>query len=100
MKAAELKGDIKKIKEDLDALEDASQIIEESFGEGLKLFIGEAMVDADEDEAKAYQEKVMEEKQEELEKLNDDLDEKESEMKLLKSFLYARFGSAINLEED
>lgn len=29
-------------------------MIEESFGEGLKLFIGETLVDADEDTAKAY----------------------------------------------
>jgi hypothetical protein len=29
-------------------------MIEESFGEGLKLFIGESFVDADEDTAKSY----------------------------------------------
>ena len=32
--------------------------------------------------------------------MNDRLDDIESEMKNLKSFLYARFGSAINLEEE
>jgi hypothetical protein len=62
MKCHELRADIKKLKEELDALEDASQIIEESFGEGLKLFIGEALVDVDEETAKAYQEKLSEEK--------------------------------------
>ena len=36
MKAHELKDDIKKKKEELDALEDASQQIDESFGEDLK----------------------------------------------------------------
>lgn len=51
MKAQELRKDIKKVKEELDALEDASQMIEESFGEGLKLFIGEALVDVDEETA-------------------------------------------------
>ena len=56
MKAHELRKDIKKLKDELDALEDASQMIEESFGEGLKLFIGEALVTVDEDQAKKYQE--------------------------------------------
>ena len=100
MKATELKGDIKKIKEELDSLEDAGQIIEESFGEGLKLFMGECMVTCDEDAATKFQEKIIEEKQDELEKLSDKLDEIETEMKNLKSYLYARFGSAINLEEE
>lgn len=100
MKVHELRDDIKKIKEELDALEDASQMIEESFGEGLKLFIGEALVDVDEDTAKNYQEKLSQEKQELLEELNDKIDELESEMKNLKSYLYARFGTAINLEEE
>ena len=57
MKAHEIRDDIKKIKEDLDALEDAGQIIEESFGEGLKIFIGESLVTVDEDTAKTFQEK-------------------------------------------
>jgi len=61
--------------------------------------IGEALVEVDEDTATKYQQKMMEEVQEELDDLNDKLDETENEMKNLKSFLYARFGSAINLEE-
>ena len=65
-----------------------------------RLFVGEALVDVDEDQAREYQEKLVEEKQEEIEKLNDLLDEAEGEMKVLKTFLYARFGSAINLEEN
>jgi hypothetical protein len=67
MNAAELRGDIKKMKEDIDALDDAQQLIEESFGEQLKLFIGEAMVSVDEDTATQYQEKMVEAKQDELE---------------------------------
>ena len=100
MKHSELKEDIKKMKEQLDALEDAQMMIEESFGEGLKLFIGEALIDVDEDTATAAHERQMEEKQTELESLNDQNDEIVQEMKNLKSFLYARFGTAINLEED
>jgi len=42
----------------------------------------------------------MEATQNELEQLSDKLDETENEMKNLKSYLYARFGSAINLEEE
>lgn len=43
---------------------------------------------------------MCEEKQEELEKLKDKLDDTENEMKNLKSYLYARFGTSINLEEE
>jgi len=34
------------------------QLIEESFGEGLKIALGELMIDVDEDGAKEYHEKV------------------------------------------
>lgn len=100
MKAHELRNDIKKLKDHMDALQDAELQIEESFGEGLKLMIGEALIDVDEETATKYQEKLMEQTQEELEQLTDKLDETENEMKNLKSYLYARFGSAINLEEE
>jgi chaperonin cofactor prefoldin len=43
---------------------------------------------------------MTEEKQNQVEELNDRLDDLVNEMKNLKSYLYARFGSAINLEED
>ncbi len=71
MKYHEIRDDVKKVKDELDALEDAEALIEESFGEGLKLFIGESLIDVDEDQAKAYHEKQTEEKQEELDNLND-----------------------------
>lgn len=54
MKAHEIRGDIKKLKDELDALEDASQMIEESFGEGLKLFVGESLIDVGEETAKEF----------------------------------------------
>lgn len=75
-------------------------MIEESFGEGLKLYIGEALVTVDEDTATKYHEKITEEKQQELEDMKDQVDDIENEMKNLKSYLYARFGQAINLEEE
>ena len=46
-------------------------MIEESFGEGLKLLIGEALFEVDEETATKYQQKIMEDTQEELEKLTD-----------------------------
>ena len=98
MKSEFLKEEIKKVKEEMNKLEDAGTAIEESFGEDLKLFVGECLVDVDEDAATKYHERMMEEKEAELEKLGDELDEVEQEMKGLKSFLYARFGSQINLD--
>lgn len=62
MRAHDLRRDIKRLTDELDALQDAQQLIEESFGEGLKLFIGEALIDVDEETAQAYQEKLVEEK--------------------------------------
>lgn len=100
MRAHDLRGTIKKLTDELDALQDAQQLIEESFGEGLKLFIGEALVDVDEETATEYQEKLIEEKSEQLDKAKEELEDIEGEMKNLKSFLYARFGNSINLEEE
>ena len=96
----ELQFDIKKLKHELENLQDAEGAVEEAMGDPLKLFIGEALIEVDDEAAQGYVEKVMEEKQEELEKLQDRSDEYETELKNLKSFLYARFGSNINLEEN
>ena len=46
-------------------------MIEEAMGDPLKLFIGECLVDVDEDAATQYHEKLTEEKQEDLEKLTE-----------------------------
>ena len=100
MRAHDLRIDIKKLRDELDNLQDAQQLIEESFGEGLKLFIGEALIDVDEETATSYHERLVEEKGEDLDKKKDELEEIESEMKNLKSYLYARFGNSINLEEE
>ena len=100
MKFGELKLDVKKLKEEIDNLEDAQELVEDSFGEGLKLFLGECFVTCDEDQATDYVSKLTEEKQEELDQKTDEIDEIENQMKTLKSYLYARFGQSINLEED
>jgi prefoldin subunit 4 len=100
MKYTDLKNDIKKLKEEIDNLEDATLLVEESMGEGLKLFLGECFVTVDEEQGNLYVQKVAEEKQEELDAKTDQMDKLEAEMKNLKSYLYARFGSSINLEEN
>ena len=69
-------------------------------GEDLKLFMGECFIDVTEDEATAKHEVLADEKREEVDRLSDQIDSIESEMKDLKSYLYARFGKSINLEED
>ena len=98
MRTHDLRRDIKKLRDDLDALQDAQQLIEES--EGLKLFIGEALIDVDEDTATKYYDGLVEEKGNDLEKIKNQLEEIESDMKDLKSYLYARFGNSINLKEE
>ena len=92
MKYHVVKDEIKQVKHELENLQDATDVIEEAMGDPLKLFIGECLVSVDEDAATQYTEKLQEEKTEELEKLTDQLDDIESELKTLKSFLYARFG--------
>ena len=98
MKYQEAKDELKKIKEEIDNLDDASQQVEESMGEELKLFLGECFVSVDEEGATTYVQKLQEEKQNELDKKQDELEDLEGKMKALKTFLYAKFGSSINLE--
>lgn len=85
----------------MDNLVDAVGAIEETFGEedSLKLFLGEAMVAVTEDAANTYVEQLQEEKQNELEEKQEKVEEMEVAMRDLKSYLYAKFGSSINLEE-
>jgi hypothetical protein len=99
MKSHFMKTDIKGLKDELEKLEDAMGIIEESFGEGLNLYVGECFVVADEDQANGYVTKIQEEKTEELDRKVEELEVIEGEMKELKTYLYARFGTSINLEE-
>ena len=71
MKFHQLKGEIKQLKDALQNLQDAGDAIEEAMGDPLKLFIGECLVEVDEDAATNYQEKMVEEKTEELEQKTD-----------------------------
>jgi len=62
MKYHQLKEDIKQLKDELETLEDAGLMIEEAMGDPLKLFVGECLIEVDEDAATNYQEKISEEK--------------------------------------
>ena len=101
MKYHDMQDDIKKIKEELESLMDATAAIDETLGEdgALKLFLGEAMISVNDETATSYIEQLQEEKQTELDEKRDSLDEMEGQMRDLKSYLYAKFGSSINLEE-
>jgi hypothetical protein len=58
MKSHFMKSDIKGLKDEIDKLEDSMAIVEESFGEGLNLYVGECFVAADEEQATGYVEKI------------------------------------------
>ena len=85
----------------MDNFVDAIGAIDETLGEdgALKLFLGEAMVAVNDEAATAYVEQLQEEKQNELDEKQEKLEEMEVGMRDLKSYLYAKFGSSINLEE-
>jgi hypothetical protein len=62
MRYTDIKADIKKLKEEIDNLEDANMLVEESMGEGLKLFMGECFVTVNEEQGSHYVSKIAEEK--------------------------------------
>lgn len=75
MHLQELKADKKKKQDELDAIEDSFLAVEESFGEGLLLAMGEVFVEANEDSAKEFLDKALEEKKMELEQTEEGIDE-------------------------
>ena len=101
MRYTDLKDEVKKLKEEMDNFVDAIAACEETLGEegALKLFLGEAMVSVSEEAATTYVEQLQEEKQNELDEKTEKIEEMEVQMRDLKSYLYAKFGSSINLEE-
>ena len=84
----------------MDALEDATYMIEESMGENLWLMIGECFIETDEEYASQHTQELMESDKQVLETITDDLDDIQSKMKLLKAQLYSKFGANIHLEEN
>ena len=80
MKFHDLQEEVKKLKDEIENLVDASQQVEEAMGEdgALKLFLGEAFISVDEDAATQYVEKLQEEKQDEVDKKQDTMEEMEN----------------------
>ena len=99
LKVHELRGEIKKMKEETDNLEDAQGLVDEAMGDELKLFLGECFVTVSEEQAGEFVANLTEKKQEEIDERQDKLDQLEKQMKELKTYLYAKFGNSINLEE-
>ena len=88
------------IQEEVEALEDAGNLIEEALGEGVLLHIGECFVEVNDDYAKSYHNTLIEKTKKELDTLNESKGDIEKQMKELRAHLYARFGVNINLEEE
>ena len=100
MQNSELRREIKISEEKVNALQDALDELEIAMEPTARVMIGEAFVMLTEEEALARLEKLRDVKREELNTMNAQLEGYEKEMVSLKSYLNAKFGATINLEED
>ena len=100
-KKSELQDLLTATKHRLDDLSDACEEVEIALDdEACKIMVGEMFVDVSNDEATEFLEKQKEEVRREYEAFLEDLHGVEGEMKDLKTRLYAKFGSDINLESE
>jgi prefoldin subunit 4 len=83
----------------LEDLEDASNELLLSDDDGVALLLGECFVSFENDDAEARLEDMTEKVKSDLDTIASELDEAKSEMSRLKSILYSRLGTSINLEE-
>lgn len=100
MQNHELQREIKLVEEKVNALQDALDELEIAMESTAKVMIGETFVVISEEEALARLEKLKDVKREELNRLKALSEAYEKEMVGLKSYLSAKFGNSINLEED
>lgn len=100
MQNTELQREIKISEEKVNALQDALDELEIAMEPSARVMIGEAFVTIPEDEALARLEKLRDIKREELNRMKAQAEAIEKEMVSLKSYLSAKFGNTINLEED
>ena len=100
MQNSELRREIKISEEKVNALQDALDELEIAMEPTARVMIGEAFVMLTEEEALARLEKLRDVKREELNTMKAQLEGYEKEMVSLKSYLNAKFGATINLEED
>ncbi len=84
----------------LDRLVDAEQAIEESFGNTIKLNIGETFVEVEEDQAKAYIGKLKKKYNNKQNEARNSFDSTKKRMDELKVILYSKFGSRLRLDEE
>ena len=81
-------------------MEDAEQAIEESFGNTIKLSVGETFFEADEDKAKAFIGKLRKKYTNKQKEAKETFDSTKKRLDELKIILYGKFGSRLRLEED
>jgi prefoldin subunit 4 len=92
----ELKQEEEKVSAYQDALDELELLGEPT----VRILVGESFVESTEEDAIQRVEKLLGEKRQSVATIQEKMSEMEHEMKSLKSYLYARFGSNINLEED
>ena len=81
-------------------MEDAEQAIEESFGNTIKLSVGETFFEADEDKAKDFIGKLRKKYNNRQKEAKETFDSTKKRLDELKIILYGKFGSRLRLEED
>jgi len=98
----EFKDDITAKKTEIQTLEDAStdMMMLEDDDEKIPYQIGEVFVSMTQDEVQETLDNTKESCNEEVTKLEEKADEVKAQMSDLKTHLYAKFGNAINLEND
>ena len=84
----------------LDSLVDADQAIEENFGNTIKLSVGEAFVEVEEDQAKAQIGKLRKKYNIKEKEARASFDATKKRMDELKVILYSKFGNRLRLDED
>ncbi|TYZ66732.1 hypothetical protein PybrP1_007166 [[Pythium] brassicae (nom. inval.)] len=95
----ELRDAKKSLQDKLDTLDDANTELMMGEGDNVELFIGESFVEAAEEYAQEYIERVVEETNTQIQKLSAEQSKLEARQAVLKKMLYSRFGQSINLED-
>ncbi|ETV67490.1 hypothetical protein H257_16351 [Aphanomyces astaci] len=96
---ADLRDELKALKEKLETLDDANTEIMMGAGDNVQLFIGESFVEVSEEDAQEYLEAQTDKANAVVSKLNAEESKLEARQDALKKVLYARFGTSINLED-
>mmetsp|Transcript_5094 Transcript_5094/g.15417 ORF Transcript_5094/g.15417 Transcript_5094/m.15417 type:complete len:125 (-) Transcript_5094:135-509(-) len=99
-KLHEKRADRDALQKTIEELDDATTELAMSDGEHVKLMLGgEAFIDVSEEYATEHCEAMQAKFQADMDRHTADIEAIEARQKVLKSALYGRFGSSINLEE-